>query len=99
MSADFAYMTAAEIQHLVATRQASAVEIVTSALSRAEALEPTLNAFVTTTPELALETARRADAAAADGPLPSLLGVPVSVKDLIDLGGVPTRFGSRTTPA
>jgi len=99
MSADFAYLSATEIQRLVATRQASAVEIVTSALSRVEALEPTLNAFVATTPELALEAARRADVAAADGgPLPPLLGVPVSVKDLIDLGGIPTRFGSRTTP-
>src|SRR5919202_3636390 len=100
MTEQFAYMTAAEIRRLVAGKQASAVEVVTAALDRLDSLEPTLNAFVVRTPELALEAARQADAAVAAGDaLPPLLGVPVSVKDLIDLGGVPTRFGSATTPA
>jgi Asp-tRNA(Asn)/Glu-tRNA(Gln) amidotransferase A subunit family amidase len=100
MTGQFAYLTAAEIRGLVAGKHASAVEVVTDALDRLESLEPTLNAFVVQTPELALEAARQADAAVAEGAaLPPLLGVPVSVKDLIDLGGVPTRFGSTTTPA
>lgn len=91
-------MTAIQIQHLVSTKQASAVEVVTSALERLESLEPTLNAFVTRTPELALEAARQADADVMNGRvLGRLLGVPTSVKDLIDVAGVPTRFGSRVT--
>jgi Asp-tRNA(Asn)/Glu-tRNA(Gln) amidotransferase A subunit family amidase len=99
MTAQFAYMTVTEIRQLVVGKQASAVEIVTSALDRLDALEPTLNAFVTRSPELALEAARRADAAVANGdPLPPLLGVPISVKDLIDVRGIPTRLGSTTTP-
>jgi Asp-tRNA(Asn)/Glu-tRNA(Gln) amidotransferase A subunit family amidase len=100
MAAEFAYLTASEIRHLLTTKQASAVEIVTGALERLDSLEPTLNAFVVRTPDLALAAARQADAEVAQGTAPRpLLGVPVSVKDLIDLAGVPTRFGSRTTPA
>lgn len=99
MTEEFAYMTAADIRQLVVSRQASAVEIVTSALDRLDSLESTLNAFVVRTPALALEAARRVDAAVASGDVsPPLAGVPISVKDLIDLGGVPTRFGSMTTP-
>jgi Asp-tRNA(Asn)/Glu-tRNA(Gln) amidotransferase A subunit family amidase len=100
MTEQFAYLTAAELRRLVVSKEASAVEIVQSALDRLDRLQPTLNAFVGTTPELALEAARRADAVVAGGGTPPpLLGVPISVKDLIDLAGVPTRFGSRTTPA
>jgi len=93
---DFAYMTALELRHLVSTRQASAVEIVSAALDRLDALEPTLNAFVTRTPELALEAAREADRKVVTGAdLGPLLGVPISVKDLIDVAGIRTTFGSR----
>jgi len=93
---DFAYMTALEIRHLVSTKQASAVEVVRAALDRLDYLEPTLNAFVTRTPELALEAAREADAEVMKGAaLGPLLGVPISVKDLIDVADVRTTFGSR----
>jgi Asp-tRNA(Asn)/Glu-tRNA(Gln) amidotransferase A subunit family amidase len=96
MATDFAYMTALEIRHLVSTKQVSAVEVVSAALDRLDAVEPALNAFVTRTPELALEAARKADAevmeGAAAGPL---LGVPISVKDLIDVADVRATFGSK----
>lgn len=96
MVTDFAYMTALEIRHLVSTKQASAVEVVRAALDRLDYLEPTLNAFVTRTPELALEAAREADAEVMKGAaLGPLLGVPISVKDLIDVADVRTTFGSR----
>jgi len=93
---DFSYMTALELRDLVSTRQASAVEIVSAALDRLDALEPTLNAFVTRTPELALEAAREADRKVVAGTdLGPFLGVPISVKDLIDVAGIRTTFGSR----
>ena len=93
MVTDFAYMTALEIRHLVSTKQASAVEVVRAALDRLDYLEPTLNAFVTRTPELALEAAREADAEVMKGAaLGPLLGVPISVKDLIDVADVRTTF-------
>jgi aspartyl-tRNA(Asn)/glutamyl-tRNA(Gln) amidotransferase subunit A len=57
-----------------------------------------LNCFVTQTPETALEAARRAEAAImrGDAPLGLLHGLPVSVKDLITMGGVRCSFGSRS---
>jgi Asp-tRNA(Asn)/Glu-tRNA(Gln) amidotransferase A subunit family amidase len=96
MATDFAYMTALEIRHLVSTKQASAVEVTSAALERLDSVEPTLNAFVTRTPELALEAARKADAEVSKGTVAGpLLGVPISVKDLIDVADVRTTFGSR----
>ena len=66
-------------------------------LERQAALESVLNCFVTPTPEIALEAARRAEQAVMDGaPLGPLHGVPISVKDLIAVGGVRQTFGSRT---
>lgn len=90
------YATAFELREAILRKEVSAVEVVGATLSRMEKLEPLLNAFVTPTPELALEAAREADAALARGEEPGPLhGVPVSVKDLIDVGGVRTTFGSR----
>lgn len=91
-----AYATAFDLRGAIVRREVSAVEVVSATLERLEKLEPHLNAFVTLTPELALEAAREADAALARGEEPGALhGLPLSVKDLIDVGGVRTTFGSR----
>ena len=63
----FAYMTASELKGLLAARDISPVELVEDTLSRQEALEPKINAFVTRTPEVALEAAREAERAIAAG--------------------------------
>ena len=64
-------------------------------LARIERAQPRLRAFVTVTHETALADARRVDAARARGnPLP-LDGLPIGVKDNVDLGGVQTTVGSR----
>lgn len=92
-----AYATALEIRASVLRKEVSATEVMTETLSRMEALEPTLNAFVTPMPEQAMEAAASADRTLADGEEPGPLhGVPISVKDLINVGGVRTTFGSRT---
>lgn len=76
-------------------REVSAVELAEAALARADSLQPTIGAFATVTPELALAQAERADrhlAAGEDrGPFH---GLPVAVKDVIDVAGVPTRLGT-----
>lgn len=91
-----AYETALELRSAIAGKELSAVEVVGEAIERMEALEPTLNAFVTPTPEMALEAAREADEKLARGEEPGPLhGLPISVKDLINVGGVRTTFGSR----
>ncbi len=73
----------------VRSGKVSAVELVEEALARAEAASD-LNAFVLLRAE-AVEDARRRDAA-EDGPLQ---GAPLSVKDIVDVAGLPTTSGSK----
>jgi aspartyl-tRNA(Asn)/glutamyl-tRNA(Gln) amidotransferase subunit A len=64
-------------------------------LGRIERLNPALNAILTLTPEVAAADARRVDDARAVGqPLP-LDGMPIVLKDNIDLGGVRCTAGSK----
>ncbi len=94
---DGGHATASEIRAAIVCREVSATEVVAETLSRMETVEPVLNAFVTLMPEQAMEAARAADRLLAEGREPGPLhGVPISVKDLINVGGVRTTFGSRT---
>ncbi|TDD90804.1 amidase [Actinomadura rubrisoli] len=65
-------------------------------LARAlESVDPSLNAFVTLDPEGAAAAARQADEElASGGDRGPLHGVPVAVKDIIDVAGLPTGMGS-----
>ena len=93
---EFAFMTALELRDRIARRDISPVELVESSLERMDGLEPTLNCFVQTAPDLALEAARRAENAVMSGAALGLLhGLPVSVKDLIAVDGLKLTFGSR----
>src|SRR5260370_6083829 len=76
----------------VRRREVSSTELTRVYLERIERINPKLNAFVLTTPELALEQAKAADDANIGYPL---RGVPTSVKDLVSLAGYPLTFGSR----
>src|SRR5260221_1335927 len=76
----------------VRRREVSSTELTRAYLGRIERINPKLNAFVHTTPELALEQAKAADDANIGYPL---RGVPTSVKDLVSLAGYPLTFGSR----
>ncbi len=93
----FAYTSAIDLLSAIKTRAVSPVEVVQDCLSRMQLLEPSLNCFVTATPKTALEAARRAERAIMAGkPLGALHGLPISVKDLIAVGGIRQTFGSRT---
>ncbi len=66
------------------------------ALATIQKLQPSLNAFIAVTADSALERAREADREIAAGRyLGPLHGIPVSVKDLIDVAGVPTTAASK----
>ena len=98
MSEDFSFMSAIELKERIASKEISPVELAEHALERLKAVEPQLNNFVTVTRHVALEAARRAEEAVmkGDGSLGLLHGLPLSVKDLITMGGVKCAFGSRS---
>jgi aspartyl-tRNA(Asn)/glutamyl-tRNA(Gln) amidotransferase subunit A len=86
------------IRDLVAERRASPVEIARSFLDRITALDPQLRAFAHVAPERVEADARVAEAAVmAGGPLGPLHGVPVALKDIVDLADAPTGNGSQLT--
>ncbi|MGI9004097.1 MAG: amidase [Pseudonocardia sp.] len=87
-------LTALEQAAALRRREVSAVELVEHHLRRIDDLDATLGAFVTLTPEAALEQAKEADRALRDGDERPLLGVPTAIKDLAMTAGVRTAFGS-----
>lgn len=77
-------------------RRLSPVELVDSVLDRIEHTEPRLGAYVTVTAERARRAARNLErAATAVDAVDPLRGIPMALKDLIDVGGVPTTASSR----
>lgn len=77
-------------------RTVSPVEVVRDALERVELFNGELHTYLATSPESALEQARLAESAYRRGEAEgALLGVPVSIKDLFDVAGMPTTLGSR----
>ena len=84
-----------DVSALVRGRALSAVDLVRDALARAES-RPELNAFTLLMREAALAEAERADREIASGRYRGALhGIPITVKDLIDVAGTPTTAGSR----
>jgi len=77
-------------------REVSPVEVVTEALQRIEALDGGIGAFRAIFADRALgEAADRAKALRDGEPAGPLHGVPVAVKELIDVEGAPGTYGSR----
>lgn len=84
-------LSALEQARLVRARRLSPVELVDAYLERIERLNPLLGCYITVAADHARDAARRAETTAADGgALPPFLGVPFSVKDLVDTAGIRT---------
>ncbi len=78
---------------LLRTGGASSRELVELSLRRVEAAQPRLNAFRVVRDERALAEADEADRRLAAGDASPLLGVPVAIKDDVDLTDETTAFG------
>ena len=94
---DLCYTPAQELAKLLRAREISPVELTTAFLERIAQINPKINAYCTLTPELAMESARAAEALFMSGEIPAtakMLGLPVSVKDLIITKGIRTTRGS-----
>ena len=81
---------AGELAGLIARREVSSREVVDAHLDRIEAVNGHLNAIVLVLADEARAAADAADATPSSGPLH---GVPVTVKENIDLAGTPTTSG------
>lgn len=89
-------LTATEAADLIKKGEITSEALVTELLARIKA-HAELNAYITVDEKAVLEAAKAADAAVKDGkPLGKLHGVPIAVKDNIDVEGLPTTAG---TPA
>jgi aspartyl-tRNA(Asn)/glutamyl-tRNA(Gln) amidotransferase subunit A len=78
-------------------RSLSPVEVMCAVLDRVAKLDPVVNAFCALDEERAMSAAGEAERRWMRGePRGPLDGVPVSVKDLLAVAGLPTRHGSRT---
>jgi aspartyl-tRNA(Asn)/glutamyl-tRNA(Gln) amidotransferase subunit A len=89
-------LTATQIAGLVARGEASAVEIAQAHLDRIAAVDERVHAFLHIDADGVLGAARAVDARRAAGDdLGPLAGVPVAVKDVLTMKGVPTTVGSR----
>jgi aspartyl-tRNA(Asn)/glutamyl-tRNA(Gln) amidotransferase subunit A len=86
-----------ELAGLLRRGEASAVDVVESSLSRVEAVDERLHAFLLVTADAAREAAARADRriGAGDGDLSPVTGVPVALKDVLTTRGIRTTAGSR----
>jgi aspartyl-tRNA(Asn)/glutamyl-tRNA(Gln) amidotransferase subunit A len=88
--------SATTLARRVRAREVSAEQVVRAHLERISAVEPRLDCFLRLLPERALDHARRLDASLAAGaPPPPLAGVPIAVKDVLNLAGEVTTCASR----
>lgn len=90
------YAPMADMARAIAHRELSPVELMQAHLKRIEALDPSLNVFIKLDAAAALAEARQAEAEAMQGRLRGPLhGIPVGIKDIIDVAGLPTTCHSK----
>ncbi|MBY0505414.1 MAG: amidase [Bryobacteraceae bacterium] len=94
-SGDLTQLTLLAAAEALRTKQTTSVELTKACLDRIALYDRGLNSFITVTPEVAMEAARKADqeraAGRARGPLH---GVPIALKDNIDTQGIRTTAAS-----
>jgi amidase len=88
-------LTASEAARLIARRDLSPVEMARASIERIEAINPAINAVVSHDFDRMMDEAKAAEAKVMTGTaLGPLHGLTFGVKDMIDVTGLPTTFGS-----
>ena len=96
MTDDLIRISAVELAQYVRRREVSPVDLTEQSLERIQALQPSLNAFITVSADSALLAARNAEREIASGGWRGPLhGIPYAAKDLIATASVRTTMGSR----
>ncbi len=92
---DLAFATISELSRLIERRKISVRELVSLYLSRIERLDPATRAFISVLSESALADAKASDERLTRGEwLGQLHGIPIAIKDMIGIRGVPFTGGS-----
>ena len=85
-----------EVRAAVRDAKPTATQLAQLCFQEIETQNPTINAYLAVSTERALSAAAAVDQLAAQGgPLPSLAGVPVGIKDVLVMKGSPATAGSR----
>ncbi|SHL39012.1 Asp-tRNAAsn/Glu-tRNAGln amidotransferase A subunit [Roseibium suaedae] len=94
-STDPADLGAVEARSLIARKALSPVELAEACIRRIEEVNPAVNAMVALDLEGLRKASRAAEADVMSGkPLGALHGLPIGIKDMVDVKGLPTTFGS-----
>lgn len=88
-----AYRSVSELRGMLDGGKISATELLDQAIKRIEAQDARINAVVVRDFERARTSAAAADRALAQGERKPLLGIPVTVKESFNIGGLPTTWG------
>jgi Asp-tRNA(Asn)/Glu-tRNA(Gln) amidotransferase A subunit family amidase len=88
---ELADLSASKLRNLIESRECSCEDIVKSCFGKIRKLEPTVKAFVEYQEDSALEQARQRDQSPSTG---LLHGIPVAVKDTVDVAGMRCTWGT-----
>jgi len=93
--ADLHKLTISELSEKLATGDCTSVDIVNDVLASIDSTDGKVGAYLTIDRDSALEQARAADVARAAGAASPLLGIPVAIKDLLNVKGQPCTCSSK----
>jgi amidase len=93
-SSSWSFANATDIAAALAAKKVSAVELAQDVIGRIERHDGKINAVCERDFARGLEAARAADAALARGENKPLLGIPLTVKESYNVGGLPTTWGN-----
>lgn len=93
---DICFMPAWEMAEKIKTQELSSEEITEIIIERIEKINPIINAFCTTTFDLARDLSKKADQSVKNGEKLGLLqGIPTSIKDNVDVKGIRATSGCK----
>ena len=88
-------LTIHEAHNRLKKKEISSVELTKAILERIESIDSRIKAYITLTPEQALQEAREADKMIARGEITPLTGIPLAIKDILCTKGVRTTCASK----
>ncbi|MFX1366210.1 MAG: amidase [Promethearchaeota archaeon] len=93
---DICFMSAYDMAETIKRQELTSLEITETIIERIEKINPIINAYCTTTFDIARENAKKADEAVKKGEKLGLLhGIPTSIKDLENTDGIRTTMGCK----